>query len=1289
MKTKNYKILTIFLIVALLVVQIPITTFAAGVISSISLWTENYLQVPITGSNTYFCEATVYDDEGTIMNNEPVRFSVVEGNIEGVSINEDTGVITVESTAIIGTTFTIKATSVNNEEVSDIQTVTLIETPIPTTIEISGQENIEIPLQESIDVNYEVTIRDQNGNIMEGESAILFIEPEINGISINDRTVTIDSTVTASEFTLKAVSNTDSNVTSSKTIMLTKENQVVTTINLTGATEIEIPQGISPTSSKYTVTYLDQYGNEMYGENSTITIQEGEVEGVIFNNGTGYLIVDNSAQPGTITLVATSISNGNVQDTLEVNLIKKPTTLTKPTITQIIDLGNNTIGIEWSYPSEELENIIGYEIETRAVNSIDGKTYFGEKTDIVDKYATNTVLNILDIVKHFNTTFVSVDVFLNAYNHEIGESEVDTESVIVYPRTLTVSPSNFTIDIADPTINLTTLQDSNGNDLLNENSNLQISIDKVGEDKSLYVEVSSDFKSYRFKESENYEVGPSDTGNYVMTIVDIDSNEFIRIPITLEDNNQIIPSTYKVTFKVVDQNNQPLKDVIVDFNSTMKVTDDNGIVEFYNIYPGNDISYYISGENFSTISGTIDVNDSDVLEEIVVNTNEVNIEGEESIVSDIEIIGSNIINTNGTTSIVESYIINVLDENGQILPNETASMIMLEEIDEINVVKAENNKYMLEINNLSENKIVTLKAISDSNSNVTKTITVNIQINDSSENEVIEVESITIRGEYGRTYIDTYGGSLQLYADVFPENATNKTVKWQLVEGSYKATINQNGLLTARSGDSFYNGDVTVRAITTDGNYIYDEIVISISNQEDLEDEYENSNDNNTWDWDNDDTENDIVIQDKEEFEEREGAVNITEDVTIKEKDIENGHKVAEAKVKDYIIEKALKEKDNKEIVVEINNNTEEKVATISAAALDKMAEKRCNLVLKTRDIRLSIPSDIIDVEDIAQKLEEDINDIEVSIKVKNIPIEVQDDIIAETRKQDLTMQPITKILEFDLEVKGNNKTLKVKNFGNKFVKGEFPYSEFEIVNVFDLRKLNVYKYDEVKNRWLYRRSKVDEENKKVIFYTNSFSKYAIIEKDINFIDIYRHWAKDTVEIMAAKNIISGYGDNSFKPDKKITRAEFTAMLVRALGLSDFNDGDLNEIYFEDVNKKDWFAESVVIANTIGLFNNIERENEKIFNPDKPIPREEMTVMTMNAYNVLTGIYYKNNDTVNYRFRDHDKISDWAKEAVAMAKTLGIINGVEFNIFLPKFSSTRAEAAQILLNFLDKVNCLW
>lgn len=88
------------------------------------------------------------------------------------------------------------------------------------------------------------------------------------------------------------------------------------------------------------------------------------------------------------------------------------------------------------------------------------------------------------------------------------------------------------------------------------------------------------------------------------------------------------------------------------------------------------------------------------------------------------------------------------------------------------------------------------------------------------------VSQIVVGSSNGSTTINKDGGSLQLFAQIFPENADNKAVTWSVSKGTNRGAINSSGLVSA-----FANGIITVRATAIDGSNIYGELDISIINQ--------------------------------------------------------------------------------------------------------------------------------------------------------------------------------------------------------------------------------------------------------------------------------------------------------------------------------------------------------------------------------------------------------------------------------------------------------------------------
>jgi uncharacterized protein YjdB len=86
----------------------------------------------------------------------------------------------------------------------------------------------------------------------------------------------------------------------------------------------------------------------------------------------------------------------------------------------------------------------------------------------------------------------------------------------------------------------------------------------------------------------------------------------------------------------------------------------------------------------------------------------------------------------------------------------------------------------------------------------------------------VYVESISIED----AVIDENNGMVQIMATILPEDATNKNLKWTVTNGTGKAKISKEGVITG-----IMDGTVTVTAAATDGSYMDDMCTVTISNQ--------------------------------------------------------------------------------------------------------------------------------------------------------------------------------------------------------------------------------------------------------------------------------------------------------------------------------------------------------------------------------------------------------------------------------------------------------------------------
>jgi len=184
------------------------------------------------------------------------------------------------------------------------------------------------------------------------------------------------------------------------------------------------------------------------------------------------------------------------------------------------------------------------------------------------------------------------------------------------------------------------------------------------------------------------------------------------------------------------------------------------------------------------------------------------------------------------------------------------------------------------------------------------------------------------------------------------------------------------------------------------------------------------------------------------------------------------------------------------------------------------------------------------------------------------------------------------------------------------------------------------------------------------------------VEKEERFKDIDSvSWAKEAINSLAERGIVSGKADREFYPTDTVKREEFVKMLVAALDLHD----PTATSDFADVAESDWFCSYVASGVNNNLVSGI---GDGKFGSGLPLSRQDLAVLFARTAEKLQ-INLSEKEAA--QFADYDEISDYAKEAVTVMQKAGLINGTQTGAFEPKRSATRAETAKILYDFLKLI----
>lgn len=191
------------------------------------------------------------------------------------------------------------------------------------------------------------------------------------------------------------------------------------------------------------------------------------------------------------------------------------------------------------------------------------------------------------------------------------------------------------------------------------------------------------------------------------------------------------------------------------------------------------------------------------------------------------------------------------------------------------------------------------------------------------------------------------------------------------------------------------------------------------------------------------------------------------------------------------------------------------------------------------------------------------------------------------------------------------------------------------------------------------------------------FNPYAPLEYRKMFDDVAGdHWAAHPIQVLAAKHLIQGVSERKYAPMHNVTRAEFTALLVRLLGLK-----EEAKTSFADVSPEEWFAQDVAKAVKAGI---VRGKTSDTFEPDAWMTRQEMAVMVVRAYRYAVA----NGEGMGMvaPFTDLTDAPAWAREAIGTAYALGLIQGRSETRFDPFAPMTRAESAQVAYNLLQMLD---
>ena len=179
----------------------------------------------------------------------------------------------------------------------------------------------------------------------------------------------------------------------------------------------------------------------------------------------------------------------------------------------------------------------------------------------------------------------------------------------------------------------------------------------------------------------------------------------------------------------------------------------------------------------------------------------------------------------------------------------------------------------------------------------------------------------------------------------------------------------------------------------------------------------------------------------------------------------------------------------------------------------------------------------------------------------------------------------------------------------------------------------------------------------------DTWDYYRLWLNGCSFGDVQYNWAKEFILTAYVNGWMNGMNADSFSPDSSLTRAQAAAVLVRMLSFPVQEDYDFR---FSDCGGH-WATAYIDTARKYGIVSGV---GDNLFDPERPVTREEIAVMVQNILGETGG------ETVSFPDVAQDT-HPWSYDAIEALSGLGIITGYPDGSFRPTNPVTRAEFAAL------------
>jgi hypothetical protein len=371
---------------------------------------------------------------------------------------------------------------------------------------------------------------------------------------------------------------------------------------------------------------------------------------------------------------------------------------------------------------------------------------------------------------------------------------------------------------------------------------------------------------------------------------------------------------------------------------------------------------------------------------------------------------------------------------------------------------------------------------------------------------------------------------------------------------------------------------------------------------------------------------------------------------------------------------------NNASVVIPVLAGSSVSSVVMNGQMMNALQSSNATLQVQTETSTYTLPSNGLDMDEVAGRLGENVprDEVKVNITISEPPAETVQVVDSATEAGNFDI--MVPAVEFKVECSYNGQTVEVSKF-NAYVE-----RTIAIPDGVDPGKITTAVVVRPDGTTYHVPTKITVIDGKYYAVINSLtnSTYTVVWHPVAYEDMKGHWAEEAVSDMGSRMVVMGVDDKNYAPDEQITRADFVADLVRALGL---NPGE-GENPYADVLDTDWYCAYVKTAVAYGL---ITGDGTAPFAAKEAVSREEAMGLIARAMEIAkmdVALQEGESQTLLQAYGDGASVSESEKDSVAACLKAEVTFDLQGGNLLPKALILRAEAAVILRQLLQKAELI-